>query len=213
MPRGLWRAPFVRPAFFLALAIAFTTLRCMLHRQGDLVFSTSVRANAGHLFCLFTGRFGIAPWGVAQMLKWEEADLLFIGKCSIFAIAKEETVHSRRLPPFLGLACGQNYPALGQNYKALGFIYVLFGEKHKALAKNAQACSRKIPAQNSPFGKFMLNLLMHFDALCPDTDCASEVHFRVASILDKLGGGSEKQISKSEQGESNKACLDCRAAA
>ena len=40
----------------------------------------------------------------------------------------------------------------------------------------------------------MLNLLMHFDALCPDTDCASEVHFRVASILDKLGGGSEEQI-------------------
>ena len=42
----------------------------------------------------------------------------------------------------------------------------------------------------------MLNLLMHFDALCPDTDCASEVHFRVASILDKLGGGSEEQIGK-----------------
>ena len=42
----------------------------------------------------------------------------------------------------------------------------------------------------------MLNLLMHFDALCPDTDCALAVHFRVASILDKLGGGSEEQTGK-----------------
>ena len=42
----------------------------------------------------------------------------------------------------------------------------------------------------------MLNLLMHFDALCSDTDCASEVHFRVASILDKLGSGSEEQFGK-----------------
>ncbi|MDD5780594.1 MAG: hypothetical protein PUD40_06040 [Bacteroidales bacterium] len=175
MPQGLWRSPFVRPAFFLAIAIAFTTLRCMLHRQGDLVFSTSVRANAGHHFCLFTGRFGITPWGVAQMLKWERADLLFVEKSNIFAIAKEETVRSRRLPPFLGPACGQNYPAFGQNYKALGFIYVLFGEKHKALGGNAPAGDRKNPAQNDPLGKFMLNLLMHFDALCPDTDCASEV--------------------------------------
>ena len=192
MPRGLWRSPLVRPAFFLAIAIAFITLHCMLHRQGDLVFSTSVRANAGHLFCLSTGRLGIAPWGVAQMLKWEEADLLFIEKSSIFAIAKEETVHSRRLPPFLGPACGQNYPALGQNYKALGFIYVLFGENYKALGKSGPLHNRKNPAQKEALGKFMLNLLMHFDALCPDTDCASEVQIRVASILDKIGGGSEK---------------------
>ena len=133
MPQDLWRSPFVHPAFFLTLALAFTTLRCMLHRQGDLVFSTSVRANAGHHFCLFTGRFGITPWGVAQMLKWEEADLLFVEKSSIFAIAKEETVRSRRLPPFLGPACAQNYPALRKNYKGLGFIYVLFGENYKAL--------------------------------------------------------------------------------
>ena len=130
---GLMALTFCAPCLLPCLALAFTTLRCMLHRQGDLVFSTSVWANAGHHFCHFTGRFGITPWGVAQMLKWEEADLLFIGKCSIFAIAKEETVHSRRLPPFLGPACAKNYPALGQNYKALGFIYVLFGEKHKAL--------------------------------------------------------------------------------
>ena len=59
----------------------------------------------------------------------------------------------------------------------------------------------------------MLNLLMHFDALYPDTDCASEVQIRVASSLEKIGSGSEEQISKSEQGESNKACFDSRAAA
>ena len=67
------------------------------------------------------------------MLKREGADLLFAGKSSIFACAKEETVRSRRLPPFLGPACAQNYPALRKNYKGLGFIYVLFGEKYKAL--------------------------------------------------------------------------------
>ena len=100
-----------------------------------------------------------------QMLKRERPHLLFVEKCSIFAFAKEETVHSRRLPPFLSPACAQNYPALAQNYKALGFIYVLFAEKYKALAKNAQACSRKNPAQKGPLGKFMLNLLVHFDAL------------------------------------------------
>ena len=100
-----------------------------------------------------------------QMLKRERPHLLFVEKCSIFALAKEETVRSRRLPPFLSPACAQNYPALAQNYKALGFIYVLFAEKYKALAKNARACSRKNPAQKGPLGKFMLNLLVHFDAL------------------------------------------------
>ena len=99
------------------------------------------------------------------MLKWERPHLLFVEKCSIFAFAKEETVRSRRLPPFLSPACAQNYPALAKNYKALGFIYVLFGEKHKALGGNAPAGDRKNPAQKVPLGKFMLNLLMHFDAL------------------------------------------------
>ena len=79
---GLMARTFCAPCLLPCLALAFTTLRCMLHRQGDLVFSTSVRANAGHLFCLFTGRFGIVPWGVAQMLKWEEADLLFISQAA-----------------------------------------------------------------------------------------------------------------------------------
>ena len=59
-----------------------------------------------------------------QMLKWEVPDLLFVEKSSIFVSAKEETVPVRRLPPFLGPACGQNYPALRKNYKGLGFIYV-----------------------------------------------------------------------------------------
>ena len=67
------------------------------------------------------------------MLKRGEPDLLFDEKCSIFAIAKEEAAHRKRLPPFLGPACEGNYPALAQNYKALGFIYVLFGENYKAL--------------------------------------------------------------------------------
>ena len=61
---------------------------------------------------------------LGQMLKRERSHLLFDEKCSIFALAKEETVHSRRLPPFLSPACAQNYPALAKNYKALGFIYV-----------------------------------------------------------------------------------------
>ena len=69
----------------------------------------------------------------AQMLKRTEADLLFAEKCSIFVPAKEEAVHGAWLPPFLGPACAQNYPALAKNYKALGFIYVLFGENYKAL--------------------------------------------------------------------------------
>ena len=60
------------------------------------------------------------------MLKREGPDLLFAEKCSIFVLPKEETVPSRRLPPFLGPAYGQNYPALGKNYKGLGFIYVPF---------------------------------------------------------------------------------------
>ena len=54
-------------------------------------------------------------------------DLLFDEKCSIFALAKEEAAHSKRLPPFLGPACGQNCPALGKNYKGLGSIYVPVG--------------------------------------------------------------------------------------
>ena len=58
------------------------------------------------------------------MLKRERSHLLFDEKCSIFALAKEETAPGRRLPPFLGPAYAQNYPALAQNYKALGFIYV-----------------------------------------------------------------------------------------
>ena len=130
---GLMARTFCAPCLFPCPCPCFYHAALHASQAGDLVFSTFVRANAGHHFCLFTGRFGITPWGVAQMLKWEEADLLFVEKSSIFAIAKEETVHSRRLPPFLGPACGQNYPAVGQNYKALGFIYVLFGEKHKAL--------------------------------------------------------------------------------
>ena len=58
------------------------------------------------------------------MLKRERPHLLFVEKCSIFALAKEETAPGRRLPPFLGPAYAQNYKALAQNYKALGFIYV-----------------------------------------------------------------------------------------
>ena len=58
------------------------------------------------------------------MLKCERPDLLFAQESSIFALAKEETVCSKRLPPFLAPVCVQNYPALGQKYKALGFIYV-----------------------------------------------------------------------------------------
>ena len=68
-----------------------------------------------------------------QMLKCERPDLLFAEKCSIFVLPKEETERNRRLPPFLGPACAQNYPALRKNYKGLGFIYVLFGENYKAL--------------------------------------------------------------------------------
>ena len=113
-----------------------------------------------------------APSGTkaGQMLKRERPHLDFDEKCSIFALAKEEAAHSKRLPPFLSPACEGNYPALAQNYKALGFIYVLFAEKYKALAKNAQACNRKNPAQKGPLGKFMLNLLMHFDALSSGMD-------------------------------------------
>ena len=59
-----------------------------------------------------------------QMLKWEVPDLDFAGKSSIFVSAKEETAPVGRLPPFLGPACAQNYPALRKNYKGLGFIYV-----------------------------------------------------------------------------------------
>ena len=66
---------------------------------------------------------------VGQMLKWKEPDLLFIEKCGIFVLPKEETERIRRLPPFLVPACAKNYPALGQNYKALGFVYVLLGRK------------------------------------------------------------------------------------
>ena len=103
----------------------------------------------------------------AQMLKRTEADLLFAEKCSIFVPAKEEAVHSVRLPPFLGPACGQNYPALTQNYKALGFIYVPVAQNYKALRYIAPALGRKIPAQKGPLGKFTLNLLMHFYAVLP----------------------------------------------
>ena len=99
------------------------------------------------------------------MLKRGRADLLFAEKCSIFVLPKEEATLCARLSPFLSPACAQNYPALAKNYKALGFIYVLFAEKYKALAKNARACGRKNPAQKGPLGKFMLNLLVHFDAL------------------------------------------------
>ena len=99
------------------------------------------------------------------MLKPGRSDLLFAEKCSIFALAKEEAVRSKRLPPFLGPACEGNYPALAQNYKALGFIYVLFGENYKALGKSGPLHNRKNPAQKEALGKFMLNLLMHFYAL------------------------------------------------
>ena len=61
------------------------------------------------------------------MLKREGPDLLFAEKCSIFVPAKEEAVRRERLPPFLGPAYGQNYPALRKNYKGLGFIYVPVG--------------------------------------------------------------------------------------
>ena len=99
------------------------------------------------------------------MLKREGADLLFAGKCSIFACAKEEAVRSKRLPPFLGPACAQNYPALRKNYKGLGFIYVLIGQNYKALGKNSPASDRKNPAQKRTLIKFTLNLPMHFCAV------------------------------------------------
>ena len=75
---------------------------------------------------VFAGGFvgGTAVRLRRQMLKWEVPDLDFAGKSSIFVSAKEETVPVRRLPPFLGPACAQNYPALRKNYKGLGFIYV-----------------------------------------------------------------------------------------
>ena len=100
-----------------------------------------------------------------QMLKRERPHLLFVEKCSIFAFAKEETVHSRRLPPFLSPACAQNYPALAKNYKGLVFFYVLIAQNCKALGKNVPASDRKIPAQKGRLGKFRLNLPMHFYAV------------------------------------------------
>ena len=107
------------------------------------------------------------------MLKWERPDLLFAGKCSIFVLPKEETERNRRLPPFLGPACAQNYPALGQNYKALGFIYVPVVQNYKALGQKPSACNRKNPAQKRALRKFTLNLLMHFDALLSPCTYAS----------------------------------------
>ena len=75
---------------------------------------------------VFAGGFvrGTAVRLRRQMLKWEVPDLLFVEKSSIFVSAKEETAPVKRLPPFLGPACAQNYPALRKNYKGLGFIYV-----------------------------------------------------------------------------------------
>ena len=75
------------------------------------------------------GQEGRGRERVGQMLKREEPDLLFIEKCGIFVLPKEETERNRRLPPFLVPVCAKNYPALGQNYKALGFVYVLLGRK------------------------------------------------------------------------------------
>ena len=108
-----------------------------------------------------------------QMLKCERPDLLFAGKCSIFVLPKEETERNRRLPPFLGPACAQNYPALGQNYKALGFIYVPVAQNYKALGQKPSACNRKNPAQKRALRKFTLNLPMHFDALLSPCTYAS----------------------------------------
>ncbi|MGN1261308.1 MAG: hypothetical protein ACI4UC_09390 [Alloprevotella sp.] len=93
--------------------------------------------------------------------------MLFAEKCSIFALAKEETAPGRRLPPFLGPAYAQNYPALRKNYKGLGFIYVLIGQNYKALGKNSPASDRKNPAQKRALIKFTLNLPMHFCAVLP----------------------------------------------
>ena len=39
--------------------------------------------------------------GRAQMLKRGEADLLFAGKCCIFAVAPKEEAADARLPPLL----------------------------------------------------------------------------------------------------------------
>ena len=108
-----------------------------------------------------------------QMLKCERPDLLFAEKCSIFVLPKEETERNRRLPPFLGPACAQNYPALGQNYKALGFIYVPVAQNYKALGQKPSACNRKNPAQKRALRKFTLNLPMHFDALLSPCTYAS----------------------------------------
>ena len=108
-----------------------------------------------------------------QMLKCERPDLLFAEKCSIFVLPKEEAVPSRRLPPFLGPACAQNYPALTQNYKALSFIYVPVAQNYKALGQKPSVCNRKNPAQKRALRKFTLNLPMHFDALLSPCTYAS----------------------------------------
>ena len=108
-----------------------------------------------------------------QMLKCERPDLLFAEKCSIFVLPKEETERNRRLPPFLGPACAQNYPALTQNYKALGFIYVPVAQNYKALGQKPSVCNRKNPAQKRALRKFTLNLPMHFDALLSPCTYAS----------------------------------------
>ena len=108
-----------------------------------------------------------------QMLKCERPDLLFAEKCSIFVLPKEEAIRYKRLPPFLGPACAQNYPALGQNYKALSFIYVPVAQNYKALGQKPSACNRKNPAQKRALRKFTLNLPMHFDALLSPCTYAS----------------------------------------
>ncbi len=140
------------------------------------------------------------------MLKCERPDLLFAEKCSIFVLPKEETERNRRLPPFLGPACAQNYPALGQNYKALGFIYVPVAQNYKALGQKPSVCNRKNPAQKRALRKFTLNLPMHFDALLsPCTYASGGPQFlpksRCASMLLTAVAGqglrkSEKKVAQ-----------------
>ena len=58
---GLMALTFFAPCLFPCPCPCLSHAALHASQAGDLVFSTSVRANAGHLFCLFTGRFGITP--------------------------------------------------------------------------------------------------------------------------------------------------------
>ena len=160
-----------------------------------------------------------------QMLKCERPDLLFAEKCSIFVLPKEETERNRRLPPFLGPACAQNYPALGQNYKALGFIYVPVAQNYKALGQKPSVCNRKNPAQKRALRKFTLNLPMHFDALLspctyasgglqflPSSRCASMSPTVVVGQGLRRSAKKVAQPSRAARGGFRAACKGFRAA-